>query len=233
MESPNIGRILAIAAILTFVGWNVVRIAGARPAETPNAAMFPKPAVDEPLAAGKAKAEKAVFAGGCFWGVQAVFEHVKGVNSATSGYSGGKTKNPSYEGVSTGMTGHAESVEVSYDPSKITYGQLLMVYFSVVHDPTQLNRQGPDTGTQYRSSIFYVDEQQKKIAEAYVAQLEAAKIYSRPIVTKIVAYDAFYKAEEYHQDYAKNNPDNPYIVMCDAPKMSRLKKEFPGLYKAD
>jgi peptide-methionine (S)-S-oxide reductase len=232
MKSPYIGKSLALAVIVAFFAWTAVRSLGARPAETPNAALFPKPAVDEALASSS-KPETAVFAGGCFWGVQAVFEHVKGVQTATSGYSGGHVKSPGYELVSTGVTGHAESVQVSWDPSKITYGQLLMVYFSVAHDPTQLNRQGPDSGTQYRSSIFYANEEQKRIAEAYLAQLTAAGVYSRPIVTKVVPLEAFYEAEGYHQDYLKKNPDNPYIVFNDLPKLARLQKEFPALYRGD
>ncbi|HEY2351816.1 MAG TPA: peptide-methionine (S)-S-oxide reductase MsrA [Candidatus Acidoferrum sp.] len=232
MKSPYIGKSLALAVIVAFFAWTAVRSLGARPAETPNAALFPKPAVDEALASSS-KPETAVFAGGCFWGVQAVFEHVKGVQTATSGYSGGHVKSPGYELVSTGVTGHAESVQVSWDPSKITYGQLLMVYFSVAHDPTQLNRQGPDSGTQYRSSIFYANEEQKRIAEAYLAQLTAAGVYSRSIVTKVVPLEAFYEAEGYHQDYLKKNPDNPYIVYNDLPKLARLQKEFPALYRGD
>jgi peptide-methionine (S)-S-oxide reductase len=230
MQSPHIGKTLAVLAIVTFLGWSAVRSLGARPAETPNAALFPKPAVDAPLTSS-AKSASAVFAGGCFWGVQGVFEHVKGVKSATSGYAGGHVKNPSYEVVSMGVSGHAESVQVTYDPSKITYGQLLMIYFSVAHDPTQLNRQGPDTGSQYRSSIFYSNDEQKRIAEAYIVQLNTAAVYSRPIVTKVVPFEAFYTAEEYHQDYLKHNPDNPYIVYNDLPKIARLQKEFPNLYR--
>jgi peptide-methionine (S)-S-oxide reductase len=232
MQSPYIGKSLAIALIVAFFGWTVVRSLGARPAETPNASLFPKPAVDAPLASS-AKPETAVFAGGCFWGVQGVFEHVKGVKSATSGYSGGHVKSPPYEVVSMGVTGHAESVQVTYDPSQITYGQLLMVYFSVAHDPTQLNRQGPDAGTQYRSVIFYSNDEQKRIAAAYIAQLNSAAVYSRPIVTQVVAFEAFYPAEDYHQDYLKKNPGNPYIVANDLPKIDRLQKEFPALYRGD
>src|SRR5271155_4959244 len=211
MPTPHIGRAIAIAIIILVVGWTAIRAIGARPPASPNAAM-PKPAVDAPLASVKSK-ETAVFAGGCFWGVQAVFEHVKGVTSATSGYSGGYVKSPSYETVSSGLSGHAETVSVVFDPSQISYGQLLMVYFSVAHDPTQLNRQGPDSGSQYRSSIFYTSDEQKRIADAYVAQLTADKVYSRPIVTKIVPFAAFYPAEDYHQDFLKHNPDNPYIAM--------------------
>ncbi|MGA2811080.1 MAG: peptide-methionine (S)-S-oxide reductase MsrA [Candidatus Acidiferrum sp.] len=231
MPTPSIGRTIAIAVIILLVAWTALRSLGARPPAAPGAAM-PKPAVDAPLANQKSP-ETAVFAGGCFWGVQAVFEHTKGVISATSGYSGGFVKDPSYETVSMGVTGHAESVSVVYDASQISYGQLLMIYFSVAHDPTQLNRQGPDSGAQYRSSIFYTGEEQKRIAEAYVAQLTAAKIYNRPIVTKIVAFAAFYPAEDYHQDYLKHHPDNPYIQINDLPKLEELKRQFPGLYRND
>lgn len=193
------------------------------------AAAVPAPAVDEtkPAAHGK---EKAVVAGGCFWGIQAVFQHVKGVQTATSGYSGGSAKHPDYEAVSSGRTGHAESVEIVYDPAKVTYGELLQVFFSVALDPTELNRQGPDEGTQYRSIIFYTSDEQKRIAEAYIAQLDQAKVFSRPIVTQVVPFDVFYEAEAYHQNYATQHPDNPYIVYNDAPKVANLKKEFPELY---
>lgn len=193
------------------------------------ATTIPNPAKDEPLAK-TATTEKAVLAGGCFWGLQAVFEHVKGVKSVTAGYSGGTVKNPTYDQVSTGDTGHAESVEITYDPSKVTFGQLLKAYFSVAHDPTELDRQGPDTGTQYRSSIFYENAQQREIAQAYIAQLDAAHVYASPIVTKVVAYQVFYPAEAYHQDYAERHPDNPYIAINDAPKVGALRKECPALY---
>jgi len=232
MERPYLGKLLAIALVVEFFAWTAIRAVSARPAETPNASLFPKPTTDAPLA-NSSKSESAVFAGGCFWGVQAVFEHVKGVKSVTSGYSGGRTKSPSYEVVSMGVTGHAESVQVTYDPSKITYGQLLMVYFSVAHDPTQLNRQGPDTGSQYRSAVFYSNDEQKHIADDYIAQLNSAAVYSRPIVTKVVPFEAFYPAEDYHQDYLKKNPGNPYIVFNDLPKLKRLQKEFPTFYRPD
>ncbi len=192
-------------------------------------ATVPNPAVDATLATTKAD-RTAVVAGGCFWGIQAVFQHVKGVISATSGYSGGAAGTAEYELVSNGDTGHAESVKIAYDPSQITYGQLLRVFFSVAHDPTQLNRQGPDTGNQYRSSIFYNSDEQKRIAEAYIAQLEKAKVFPRPIVTQVVPLKAFYPAEAYHQDYAVHHPDNPYIVFNDAPKVVHLRQEFPDLY---
>jgi len=189
----------------------------------------PNPTVDAALATTKSP-QTLVLAGGCFWGIQAVFQHVKGVTSATSGYSGGEAKTAEYELVSNGDTGHAESVKIVYDPSQITYGQLLRVFFSVAHDPTQLNRQGPDTGTQYRSSIFYGNEEQKKIAEAYIAQLDKAKVFPRAIVTQVVPLKAFYPAEAYHQDYATRHPDNPYIAYNDAPKVAHLRQQFPDLY---
>ncbi len=192
---------------------------------------IPAPAVDTPRASAPSR-QTAVFAGGCFWGVQAVFQHVKGVMAATSGYAGGSVKNPEYEMVSTGETGHAESVQVTYDPSQITYGELLRVFFSVAHDPTQLNRQGPDTGTQYRSAIFYANDEQKKIAEAYIAQLEQAKVFDRRIVTQVSPLQAFYPAEAYHQNYAALHPNNLYIVYNDAPKVEHLKQQFPDLYTA-
>lgn len=231
MPSPRIGRNLALFAIVLLVGWTGFRALGARPPEPPKSPL-PKPELDAPLSAQPFR-QTAVFAGGCFWGVQAVFEHLKGVDSVVSGYSGGHVDSPSYQSVSLGITGHAESVEVHYDASQITYGQLLMVFFGVAHDPTQWNRQGPDTGSQYRSAIFFQSEEQKRIAEAYIAQLGAAKIYSRPIVTKLEAFKAFFPAEAYHQDFLKNNPRNPYIVYNDLPKLDHLKQAFPSLYRPD
>jgi len=195
-----------------------------------SATVIPDPAVDETLAP-KTGESSIVFAGGCFWGIQAVFKHVRGVTRATSGYSGGTVQNPGYEAVSSGATGHAESVEVVYDPSKITLGTLLKVFFSVAHDPTELNRQGPDTGTQYRSAIFFSRPDQQRIVQAYVAQLNQAKVYPRPIVTQIAPLKAFYRAEDYHQDYAAQHPNDPYIMICDLPKVRRLQQEFPNLYQ--
>lgn len=189
----------------------------------------PAPVVDAPRASAAGR-QTAVLSGGCFWGVQAVFQHVKGVISATSGYSGGNAKTAQYEIVSTGESGHAESVQIVYDPSEITYGELLRVFFSVAHDPTQLNRQGPDEGTQYRSSIFYNSDEQKRIAEAYIAQLDQAKVFPRAIVTKVVPLQAFYPAEAYHQNYVALHPNQPYIVYNDAPKVEHLRQQFPGLY---
>jgi peptide-methionine (S)-S-oxide reductase len=174
---------------------------------------------------------KAVFAGGCFWGTQSVFERVKGVIDTTAGYAGGSAATATYDQVTTETTGHAESVEVVYDPSKITYGQLLRVFFSVAHDPTQLNRQGPDVGTSYRSAIFYQNDDQKRIAQAYIAQLDATKVFPRPIVTEVTPLKGFYRAEDYHQDYALHNPDNPYILVCDRPKVEALKAQFPELFR--
>lgn len=191
---------------------------------------LPKPAVDEALASSPGQ-QTAVIAGGCFWGMQAVFQHVKGVISATSGYSGGASSTAEYEIVSTGTTNHAESVKIVYDPSKITYGELLQVFFSVAHDPTELNRQGPDDGTQYRSVIFYSNDEQKRIADAYIAQLAQAKIYSHKIVTQVVALKAFYPAEKYHQNFAALHPDNPYIAHYDLPKVVALQQMFPQLYR--
>jgi peptide-methionine (S)-S-oxide reductase len=229
MKSPYIGRGIALVLIVGLVVWTAVRTLGARSSEAPKLP-FPAPTLDAPLA-GVTGQQTAVFAGGCFWGVQAVFEHLKGVSAATSGYAGGFVKSPSYESVSMGVTGHAESVNVAYDPSQITYGQLLMVFFSVAHDPTQLNRQGPDTGSQYRSLILYTSDEQKHIAQAYIVQLDSAKVYSRAIVTKVEPYQAFYPAENYHQDYLKHNPTDPYIMYNDLPKLDHLKKTFPNLYR--
>lgn len=228
MRSPFVGRGLAIALILAFFAWSAVRSIGARPAAEPRYP-FPKPNLDAPLAAAKSR-ETAVLAGGCFWGVQAVFEHLKGVLGATSGYAGGRVNSPSYELVSSGLTGHAESVSITFDPSQISYGQILMIFFSVAHDPTQLNRQGPDTGSQYRSAILYSTEEQKRIATAYIEQLDAAKVYPRKIVTEVVPLKAFNRAEDYHQDYLKTHTDQPYIVYNDLPKLEHLKKQFPDLY---
>jgi peptide-methionine (S)-S-oxide reductase len=216
-------RVSALLLMLTLAGV-VACNAGDRPA-----ASIPSPLVDTALAKDKAE-QTAVVSGGCFWGIQAVFQHVKGVINATSGYSGGAASTAEYELVSNGDTGHAESVKITYDPSQITYGQLLRIFFSVAHDPTELNRQGPDTGSQYRSSIFYASDEQKRIADAYISQLEKAKVFPRPIVTQVVALKAFYPAEAYHQDYAAHHPNNPYIVVNDAPKVANLRQQFPNLY---
>jgi peptide-methionine (S)-S-oxide reductase len=190
----------------------------------------PAPAIDAPLAPTKGS-QTLVLAGGCFWGVDAVFKHVKGVTTVTSGYSGGEKSTADYETVSTGRTGHAESVSIVYDPSQVTVGQLLRVFFSVATDPTTLNYQGPDHGTQYRSAIFYKGDEQKRVADAYIAQLQAAKVYSAPIVTQVTLLVAFYPAEDYHQNYLKLHPLQPYIVINDIPKVEALKAKFPAIYR--
>jgi peptide-methionine (S)-S-oxide reductase len=197
-------------------------IAAARPP-------VPPPSTDVPPAMQPGK-QTAVFAGGCFWGVQAVFQRVKGVVTTAAGYSGGSAKTATYRQVITETTGHAESVEVIYDPSRITYGRLLQIFFSVAHDPTQLNRQGPDVGTSYRSAIFYTNEEQKRVATAYIAQLDQQKVFPGPIVTEVTPLKAFYRAEDYHQDYAYHNPNNPYIEVCDRPKIAALKEQYPELF---
>jgi peptide-methionine (S)-S-oxide reductase len=190
-------------------------------------AAFPDPAIDNPI--GKPGTEIAVLAGGCFWGVEGVFERLAGVTDVVSGYSGGKLRNPSYEEVSSGATGHAESVRIVFYPSRITYGTLLKVFFSVAHDPTQLDYQGPDHGTQYRSAIFYTTDEQKKIAEEYIKLLDSKGVYPRKIVTQLVKLDAFYPAEDYHQNFYDNNPDYPYIVFWDKPKVANLEALYPKL----
>ena len=195
-------------------------------AESP--VMIAPPAVDSPKEAGNP--QTAVLAGGCFWGVQGVFEHVRGVKQVISGYAGGERSTAQYETVSSGSTGHAESVKITFDPAEISYGQILQIAFSVVHDPTQLNRQGPDSGTQYRSAIFYTDEAQKHIAEAYIAQLDGSHAFPRPIVTRTEALKEFYAAENYHQDYLVRHPTQPYIVFNDAPKVENFRRTFPDLY---
>ena len=200
----------------------------ASPARASEAAALPP----EPAPVGvAASTDTAVFAGGCFWGVEAVFEHLDGVSTAVSGYAGGKVRSPSYEQVSSGTTGHAESVLVVYDPSRISYEQLLQVYFTVAHDPTQLNRQGPDVGTQYRSAVFYRNAAQRDAAERYIAKLTAAKVYRNPIVTQVAALDGFNPAEAYHQDYLAHHPHQPYIVINDMPKLKELRRQFPELYR--
>ncbi len=221
----NLSEVIAFAvriAILVLASGGQVSAASAFP-------IF-DPVVNPPLATKKGR-QVAVFAGGCFWGVQAVFEHVKGVSHVTSGYSGGTIAAPAYEQVSSGETGHAESVKITFDPAQISYEQLLKLFFSVVHDPTQLNRQGPDIGSQYRSVIFYTDDEQKRLAEAYLSQLDRTKLFPRPIVTQVMPLKAFYDAEAYHQDYARFHPDDPYIIFNDEPKIKQLRQLFPDLYK--
>ena len=223
----NFGR--ALLGLLLVGGTVLVLGNRATAAATASGGVLPSPVVDDALAATKGE-QTAVFAGGCFWGIQAVFQHVKGVKSAISGYAGGTVTSPSYEEVSSGRTGHAESVRVVYDPSQVTYGQLLRVFFSVGHDPTQKNRQGPDVGTQYRSAIFYMTDSQKRIASAYIDQLTKAKSFSKPIVTEVSPLKEFNIAEAYHQNYATLHPYDPYIVINDAPKVAALKRELAVLY---
>jgi peptide-methionine (S)-S-oxide reductase len=200
------------------------------PAAADDARALPMPAVDQPP--GQATSAVVVLAGGCFWGVQGVFQHVKGVTNAVSGYAGGDRKSADYESVSSGRTGHAESVQVTYDPRQISYGRLLQIFFSVAHDPTQLNRQGPDTGTQYRSAIFPLNADQAEVAKAYIAQLDQARVFKKAIVTRIESDRSFYPAENYHQDFLTRNPTYPYIVYNDLPKIEDLKRLLPELYRA-
>lgn len=212
-----------VVALLIFSSLACNAVTGAGVGQTP------APAVGPPPAAHKDE-QVAVFAGGCFWGVEAVFEHIKGVTSATSGYAGGRAETANYETVSTGSTGHAEAVRITFDPAQVSYAELLKVFFFVAHDPTELNRQGPDTGTQYRSAIFYGNDEQKRSAQAYIAQLDQAKAFARPVVTQLTPLASFYTAEAYHQDYLEHHPEQPYIVVNDLPKVENLRKQFPDLY---
>ncbi|HEX7138128.1 MAG TPA: peptide-methionine (S)-S-oxide reductase MsrA [Vicinamibacterales bacterium] len=225
MSSANRSRVPAVTLLVFVLG--VCFVASSAIGAKDSA--FPDPLVDNPVAPGSLP-ENVVLAGGCFWGVQAVFQHLRGVTSAVSGYSGGSEKNAKYELVSTGNTGHAESVRVTFDPAHVSLGQILKVFFDVAHDPTELNRQGPDEGTQYRSAIFYAGENQRRIAEAYVAQLGEAKVFRRRIVTEIVPLAAFYAAEAYHQDYATKHPYEPYIMINDRPKVDALRKRYASVY---
>lgn len=223
----NVFKCLPALAFAAFVGQSSAFSFGA----SDDAVVIAPPALDLPATSGNL--QTAVFAGGCFWGVQGVFQHVQGVKNAVSGYDGGAASTAQYEAVSEGDTGHAESVSVTYDPSKVSYGKLLQIYFSVAHNPTELNRQGPDTGTQYRSAIFAQNAEQQKVAQAYIAQLDAAKSFDKPIVTQIEMGKAFFPAESYHQDFLTENPSYPYIVINDLPKVAQLKKLFPAQYSAE
>jgi peptide-methionine (S)-S-oxide reductase len=224
MRTPLLARVFTGSAIVAFAFSLLSCVAHAV-----GKAPIPAPATDAALSAASGK-QTAVFAGGCFWGTQSVFERVKGVIATTAGYAGGSPATATYDQVTTETTGHAESVEVIFDPSKITYGTLLRIFFSVAHDPTQLNRQGPDVGTSYRSVIFYTNDEQRRIATAYIAQLDAARAFPKPIVTEVTLLKGFYRAEDYHQDYALHNPDQPYILICDRPKIGALKEQFPDLF---
>ena len=216
--------------VLPLVALLAMAVSACQPVVAGDAVALPAPKVDSPTAATHGD-QVAVFAGGCFWGIEAVFEHIKGVHRATAGYAGGNADTAHYDEVSDGNTGHAESVKVQFDPKQVSYGTLLQVFFSVALDPTELNRQGPDSGTQYRSAIFYGNDEQKRIATDYIAQLTAAKSFPAPIVTQVVPLKAFYPAEAYHQHYFSEHPDNPYIVINDAPKVAHLQKLFPALYQ--
>ena len=221
-----ISKVIVVVALAAAALFFLRARAGGSPAVS-----LPAPTVDAPRAPA-AERETVVVAGGCFWGVEAVFRHVKGVVEATSGYAGGSADTAQYELVSDGNTGHAESVRVTFDPAQVSLGQILQVFFSVAHDPTQVNRQGPDTGTQYRSAIFVGSPEQKRVVDAYVAQLDAAKVFPRRIATEVAPLRAFYPAEAYHQNYAALHPHNPYIVLNDAPKVTHLRELFPALYRA-
>src|SRR4030088_260287 len=225
MRRSQFSRLSHCAAAVGALAIAAFAIAPSRAAE--DAVIVPAPAVDAQASDG---IQTAVIAGGCFWGVQGVFQHTAGIVNAVSGYAGGSKATASYTMVSTGATGHAEAVEIKYDPKKITYGKILQIFFSVAHDPTKLNRQGPDSGTQYRSAIFTADDEQKKVADAYIAQLNAAKVYRKPIVTKVAPLEAFYPAEAYHQDYLTLHPNQPYIAYNDIPKVENLKKIFADNY---
>ncbi len=225
MTRRPLSRFSLVAAAVGLLAISAVNVAPSLAAE--DAVVIPPPAVDDQAASG---IQTAVLAGGCFWGVQGVFQHTKGVVNAVSGYSGGSQMTADYHMVSTGTTGHAESVQIKYDPKKISYGKILQIFFSVAHDPTQLNRQGPDTGTQYRSAIFTTSDEQKKVADAYIAQLNAAGVYKKPIVTKVAPLQAFFAAEAYHQDYLTLHPTQPYIAYNDIPKVENLKKIFADNY---
>jgi peptide-methionine (S)-S-oxide reductase len=218
----------ALASAMASLYGVLIAPVAAGAAEAP--VVIPVATVDNPKAGGAL--QTAVLAGGCFWGVQGIFEHLSGVHRVVSGYAGGEKRTASYDTVSEGRSGHAESVEITFDPERVTYGEILRVFFSVAHDPTQLNRQGPDSGTQYRSSIFYTDEAQRKVAVAYIAQLDKAGTFHRPIVTRVDPLKGFYAAEGYHQDYLLNNPRNPYIVFNDLPKIRNFEQTLPTLYQA-
>lgn len=224
-----LSALLACAVLLPITGCRATPVDGATMSTSSTTVRkFPLPSHDEKLS--RRPLETAVFAGGCFWGTQSVFERVKGVTDTEVGYAGGSKETATYDQVTTETTGHAESVKVTYDPSTITYGGLLRIFFSVAHDPTQLNRQGPDEGTSYRSAIFYATPEQQQVAQSYIAQLNADHFFAKPIVTEVTPLKGFYKAEEYHQHYADQNPDNPYIQVCDVPKIKALKATYPDLF---
>ncbi|MBI4783339.1 MAG: peptide-methionine (S)-S-oxide reductase MsrA [Oscillatoriophycideae cyanobacterium NC_groundwater_1537_Pr4_S-0.65um_50_18] len=232
MALPNASRhLLRNVSLFSLAALAIATVQMTLPGRATDAAAvqtLPDPAIDLPTAAGQ---QTVVLAGGCFWGVEAVFEHVKGVSDVVSGYSGGDARSANYPMVSFGGTDHAEAVKITYDPAQVSYGQLLKIYFLVAHNPTELNRQGPDTGTQYRSAIFFANDEQKRVAQAYIDQLSQAQSFPDPIVTQLSPLNAFYAAEDYHQNFIDRNPDYPYVVIHDLPKLEQLRKQFPDLYK--
>ena len=228
-SNPLVRRLSILSLTAIALTYGAIRLSAAADRST-SAATFPDPTTDISMVPTTGE-QTAVFAGGCFWGMEGVFEHLKGVSEVYTGYAGGSEKSAHYEEVSSGATAHAESVKITYDPSQISYGQLLKIYFAVAHDPTQLNRQGPDEGTQYRSAIFFANDEQKQVAQTYIAQLNKAHLFERPIVTQLNPLERFYVAEDYHQDYIERNPYNPYVMLHDLPQIARLQEQFPNLYQ--
>ncbi|MGF1482598.1 MAG: peptide-methionine (S)-S-oxide reductase MsrA [Cyanophyceae cyanobacterium] len=229
LTNSFVRRLSIVSLSAMALTYGAVRLVNASES-TPSAAAFPDPATDVSMVANSEE-QTAVFAGGCFWGMEGVFEHLRGVSEVVTGYSGGSSESAHYEAVSAGATDHAEGIKITYDPSQISYGQLLKVFFAVAHDPTQLNRQGPDVGPQYRSAIFFTNDEQKQVAESYISQLDEAQLFDEPIVTELAPLDEFYAAEDYHQDFIARNPYNMYVVVHDLPQIERLKEEFPELYQ--
>lgn len=231
LSNPLLRRLSILSLTAVALTYGAIRLGAAADGLTATAAAtFPDPATDISIAS-TTEEQTAVFAGGCFWGMEGVFEHLKGVSNVVTGYAGGSAESAHYEEVSAGATAHAEAVKVSYDPSQISYGQLLKIYFAVAHNPTQLNRQGPDEGTQYRSAIFFADNEQNQVAQSYISQLNQAHVFEYPIVTQLAPLDQFYAAEDYHQNFIKRNPYNPYVVIHDLPQIDRLQEQFPALYR--
>jgi peptide-methionine (S)-S-oxide reductase len=229
LSNPRLRRLLILAVVAAST-YGAIYVHSAASSSSPTAAAFPNPATDISTALAGAQ-QTAVFAGGCFWGMEGVFEHVKGVSEVVTGYAGGSAESAHYTDVSSGITEHAESIKITYDPSQISYGQLLKIYFAVAHDPTQLNRQGPDAGTQYRSAIFFANNEQKQVAQTYINQLNQAHIFDSSIVTQLAPLTNFYAAEGYHQNFIKRNPYNPYVVIHDLPQIAQLQEQFPELYQ--
>jgi peptide-methionine (S)-S-oxide reductase len=227
--NPLLRRLTLLSLTTVALAYGAIRLGVTASGSTAPPATFPDPATD--LAAATATEQTVVFAGGCFWGMEGVFEHLQGVSEVFTGYAGGSAETAHYEAVSVGATAHAEAVQITYDPAQISYGQLLKVYFAVAHDPTQLNRQGPDIGSQYRSAIFFANDEQKQVAQAYIEQLNQTQVFDRPIVTELAPLEQFYAAEDYHQDFIARNPYNPYVVVHDLPQIARLQEQFPELYQ--